>query len=346
MSMYRTSLAALTAILVFSGTAASIAAQRIGLELKDRTKLEAEVLGLEGEKVKLQVFFEGGSAEATRSLAEFTPKSQHQIRYFALGDEDYKGYLELAERAAASGMWHESRMAVRRARAIVRALQLDPTAVEPVIGRTLAVVETVMVGLLKEGQTDEAQAILTQVAQADSRVVSAEVKQKFVEIYDAALKEAEAGRETARAQKEDAAATARRVKLFESGIAGLQKARELHRKGLLASESFSNATNLFKQAEREFDQVIQHATETAKKLSQDPVATQQSKELKTAAEDGKIGTLLARGSLDLVRGKYHQATALVNKALAIDPENRQALEMRSRIEVAANSDDWALGPRY
>lgn len=342
--MFRTRL--LLLLLAFLPAASLTAQLRIGLELKDKSRLEAEVLGIEGDKVSLKTYFEGGSAEVTRKLDDFTPKSQHSIRFHSLGDEDYVGFVDLSERAAANGMYEESRQAMRRARAIVRNLQPDPQTLKPVIDRAVAITERVLSGLAKKGSVREVKYILNQIAQSDERYITPEMKQHFVEIVDREIAAAEASAETQRAAKEDAAATEKRKKAFEPYVTLVHKGRAEHNKGLLAGRSFGTASQHFKNAEREFDRALQGADEIEKKYASDQIAQNHVKELRLAAEDGKIASVLALSSLELVRGKYNHAMAGVNRILAIDPENKQALDMRARIEVAANSDDWALGPRY
>jgi hypothetical protein len=252
----------------------------------------------------------------------------------------------VAEWAASNGLWSEARTAIRRARAIAKSTPVDKSKLAPAVDRALSVTETVLKGLVREGQTKEARSILTQIAHSDEQYVSAERKQKFVELVDAEVGKVEEAAATEREKKEDAAAVAARRKEFEPATAQLQKGRETHRKALLASKSFSTAASQFDQAIRDFDGVIKKATDLQKKLAaKDPGAGQHAQDLQHAAEEGKIASLLAKASLELTRGKFNHAMANVNAVLAIDAQNQQALAARARIEVAANSDDWGVGLR-
>ena len=50
-----------------------------------------------------------------------------------------------------------------------------------------------------------------------------------------------------------------------------------------------------------------------------------------------VSCMLSQASIYTTRSSFNQALGLVGQVLAVDSQNKQALNMRARIEIAANS---------
>ena len=88
-----------------------------------------------------------------------------------------------------------------------------------------------------------------------------------------------------------------------------------------------------------------------RKSGNDPTFAEELAHLRREAEDVTKSALLSAGSLDLTSGRFRDAMEHVNRVLAMQPDHRlaldmRALDMRARIEIAANEWSRVQGLRW
>src|SRR5580765_3562282 len=76
----------------------------LSLVYKNGDSVNAQVIELKGEDVKLKMFVLGGSMQVTRKLAEFTPMSIFTIEMENKHPEGFDGCFAMARRAADLGL--------------------------------------------------------------------------------------------------------------------------------------------------------------------------------------------------------------------------------------------------
>jgi len=153
----------------------------------------------------------------------------------------------------------------------------------------------------------------------------------------AAKKQREAEIVAARAAKENERMVADRERQLKPLQKGLKDAEAYRDRGMQNSKSFGSANNDFQRAIRLCELVMGRAASLSKSHANDTVMVRELRNMDQQAGEMRTDMLLTTASLYITHGQLNAAMGNVNKVLATEPDNRQALAMRGRIEVAANS---------
>ncbi len=121
------------------------------------------------------------------------------------------------------------------------------------------------------------------------------------------------------------------------------RGKDLEQQALKNLKEQSKALNDYNAAVREFKAIQHEAERLTRSRSDDKDFTAELDSLSQQAHDELINCLLSQASIYTTRGSFNQAMGKVGEVLAMDSQNQQALNMRARIEIAANSDSGYLG---
>jgi hypothetical protein len=307
--------------------------------LKDLGEVRAEVLRIDGDRVQLRVQVEGGTAEATRPLSDFAPQSAFIIMRSETPPDDMAGHLKLAEFAIHNGLVDAGLRELRKARDLAVGKGIDPSHEARLVARGLAVLEEIFRQLVAGGRLQDARVLLTQILSNPKSLLSDAQKQELVNLVEEA--EGKKREETARAKeaRADAEASARREQQLDPMRRSLDRAKSMQHQALLDSHRASQAINEFGAASQAFASVRREGEQLLKRSPGDATLADEVKAMTEEARQNEASSLLSQASIYVVRGNFNSAMGSVNRVLADDPENSQALAMRARIELAANEGD-------
>lgn len=313
--------------------------------LEDGKVIRAEVLSVKGDRVEMRIHQAAGTMTSTMSLAEFAPQSAFNIKRSVTEPDDLEGHLALAEFAAQHNLIATARRELRHCREIAQHQKLDPEFEKHLVRRALTIMRTVLHNLTTAGKSKDARYVLSQIMLLDSDRLSDEDKAGLVDLVQTSLDDKSAAEASASRADDDDATRARRQKLLEPLHTGMDRGRAARRKGMLNSKQPSAALSAFDRAIREFEGVERRAESLVRKNPDDEALDQDLDSLTKEARGYVASTLLDQASVHLMRGQINEAMGRVNRVLAVEPKNRQALAMRGRIEIAANEAGRVIGRR-
>jgi len=120
---------------------------------------------------------------------------------------------------------------------------------------------------------------------------------------------------------------------------------EENRKGLLASKNQSRALRHFDSALKNTQKARQEIGGVMKSNEDSPAHRRAADDWERRSLDLVIDVDLNMASIYMTRESFNSALERVNHAIAVDPANQEARNMRARIEVAASNDNWGWGWR-
>lgn len=306
--------------------------------LKDGKAIRAAILGSEGDRVRLEVRFAGGSGARWYDISAFKETSQVNLRRELVAEGDLSGQLAVAEFAADKGLVDESRRELRRV------AQMADSTGQPLpaelTGRAISLVETIIVELCRAGRVGEARhGVSRLVTRQDGELTDAQ-KQRFVKVLDDAIEEREQAQADERRAKRDAKVAAEIDRKLKPIYKDIKDGAELRRKGLLGSRKRSSAKRDLAKSVAKFESALKKIDRLEKSSAGDTELRSELGALRQRAYEGWRDALLAGASLDLSLGRFNESMEAVNTILADHPKDKEALAMRARIEVAANDWGW------
>jgi len=306
--------------------------------MKGGKAIRGSVLAVEGDRVRLRVSVGGGSGESWYDLSSFEPGSQVDLRRAGLADDDYQGMLDVATFALESGLVDDAR---RELQFMAHAAAAAGTPLTPELrASALDLTDRIITELCAAGKVGEARTGVRRLLTKRGGDLTDEDRTRLMDTLDAGI----AAREAAEAAERDARADARATAELERKLAPIRKDVEdgqaYRRKGLLESKSQSKSRRDLKKAVGHFDRARKSAERLARSAAGDEALAAQLADLSEAAFAGWHDCLLSLASLSLSTGQFNDAMESVNTVLADVPKDREALEMRSRIEVTANDWGW------
>jgi len=308
--------------------------------LKDKTEIRAEVLGLEGESVRLRAHVTGGTAETTRKISDFVPHSAFNLLRATSPADDVQAHVKLAEFAIENGLVDAARRELLKARDLANDQRLAPDFEHRLVARAVTVLDRLLRQMLEDGRIQDARFIVSQILSANpSRLTDAQ-KAEFVDLVEGTVEKRKEDAARAKEARADAASSARREQSLEPVRKTVDRGKSMHRQALLASDKAARAIGAFDQAIQAFDSAEKGAGKLMEGSPDDRVLADEAHALVAEAQEYRTSSLLSQASLYVVRSNFNAATGNVNRILADDPENAQALAMRARIELAANEGDW------
>ena len=303
------------------------------LLLKDGRSIQGRVIAEDPDSVTVSLALDGpGRAVQVIAYADLHPRTVYRLRLGRPEARTAKGQLDLAELALAQGLFEASRRHFARAGALDTACEDAATdgiarvrrsAAESLLGRAreLAAANAPLdaskeLGRLLQDYPDEA---------------AAEEGRKLFSTLAPAREEAERKRvaeATARADEERREAVSPAAAAHARGVKHVTL-------GLLATKNHAVAVQHFKDALRACEQGLATLRKLAQERPADTALAGIVASMDTRITAHLVETDLHLASLYLVRQTPREALAWANRALALDPENREALAMRARIETAA-----------
>lgn len=312
-------------------------------QLKDGTLVRAEIERVDRDRNRVQYTFYagGGSGRTERSLDEFAPQSQFNMLRSTLAADDVEGRVQLAAFAVDNGLIAAAQREILKARDIAKDIGIAPEVEARIMEEAVKALDGLLRGLLDEGKMKDANFILHEIM-AGERITEAQkshftqlVQSKSRQIQDAAARE--------RATARTAQLSVQRERQLKPLEDRLQRGKSLEQRALQNLSNQSQARSAYNGAVRDFDYVIKAAARLSDRHEDDSDFTAELASLSRQAEDEKISSLLSLASIYTTRGSFNDAMGSVGQVLAMDRENRQALNMRARIEIAANSNSGIGG---
>jgi hypothetical protein len=195
--------------------------------------------------------------------------------------------------------------------------------------------------MLEEAKMKDANYVLTEIM-AGERLSDAQ-KTHFTDLVHSKTAEIEDAKARDRAGKRAARLTAERERQLKPVQDRLQRGKDLEKQALLNLKDQTRALKAYTRAVREFEAVQRQAENLTQRHSNDAGFIAELDSLSRQAEDERVNCLLSQASIYTTRSSFNQALGMVGKVLAVDSQNRQALDMRARIEIAANSNNGFIG---
>ena len=314
--------------------------------LRNNDVVQARVISVEGDRVRMEVPLGNGSAEVRRPIADFTPASTFRIVAAASPPpETADDHLRLASVAASNELIGAANVELNAARKLAEDPMVGAAVESRIASQSAVVMETMVRERIKAKDPAGARRAIDELV---ARYPDSEPASRKPELL-ADVSRLEADLQAARQQDAAMKAAQKRQKTLDTIHQKLQAGDEVNRKGLLSSRNVPEARRLFLTAAGLYESGLKTAEKFATEEPQvEPGVTgsHATHELVKQARTSTAGALLNAASLYLIQSQHRQALTQVNHALAVDPQNREAKDMRARIEVAANEPLLLGGGRF
>ena len=318
----------------------AVTGEPITLILKNGDHLRAEVLQIEGDRVRLRVPITSGEYFVWRKLDDFRPHCAYRALAELAAKDKAADRLRLARFAASHDLVSIARRELQLARRLSGDSELEPELEKEIAERGAAVLESEFRKALGRRDLRKGKRLLNEliIRYPDSDPTSRKdaLLSEFERAEDAL---ADARRQAAQSREQERLERSRESRLRPIR-SRLEKARQDNKQGLLSSKSFSKAHGLFLRSIDGFEAATKAADKILKIRTNDEALVREVGDLRSAALAGTQEALLNAASVCLVRGQFTRALGHVNQVLALDSANKDARAMRARIETAANEAGW------
>ena len=308
--------------------------------LANGATVKGYVVGLKDGRVQMKTIVFGNETDFRRKLADFAPASQIAIESSVCRLDDFDGQFAIARHAAQLG---EMELTGVHARLAVKSVMGKPEEVEKtnqVKQWAAGMLEAKFEQLLAAGHVATARQVLDILS---GRLADQVSEQKLAEM-DERLQAVAAGRRAKPADpKSSPLADAERAslkKLLDAADKEFRTGLQNARKTVTAVKHYEAAIARYKQAWKEIEVLLN------KHAGSEEANTELQDLSHHVVEGAKRAALQASTSLTM-QSDYKGAMEWVNKILAHDPSDAQALAMqRTIVEAeAAASGDWMWGWR-
>jgi hypothetical protein len=308
------------------------------LHTTDGQTVHANVLGTQGDDVRLEVYVGGGKMVETRKMAAFDQESQFMIQH-AVTPDTPDAYLKLAKSAIDAGLINSARRSLAKARSLAGDPSLGADIESSIGGRSVAVLEKHFEDDVKAGHTVDARRVLATLELRHGDAVPDQKRKAMQAEIDSIL----AQRKAAEAAREAAAETAREAKKRKQELEPAEHYLELakrHRKtAMTSSAGSSEADDNYKRAVTDSQRALHDLDSLAKRHANDTELMSQLAPLRQDAQSTMVSSLMDGASVYMIHGRFNDAMTNVNRVLASNPTHEQeqrANAMRARMEMAAN----------
>ena len=319
--------------------------------LKSGGVFQGEILESDWESVKVKLKLEGGTEETfVLSVDECDPHFYYRVRDKALGN-DAAGRIKLAKYAVLHDMFPRAKAQMDHARAIDEKVVDEfmeneyPRIKAGIADRVLkAARRSFQRGSMRNAKK-YASLILTQFedtpAEAEAEKLLDEIQEKID--ADNAKKSASRRRRESAGAARDAAKAEQAAQARDKMLVSVEKliaeASRINIRGL-KTKNLSQARGLFDSAGKKFEQAIKKADQHLAGDVPDEMMTESLGELRSEAVQGGVQAYLNAARALSSRGTYQEAVAFTNRALALDPNNAQALSARATISTTTGG--WGV----
>lgn len=316
------------------------------LVLKNGQVVRAQVLSLEGDRVKLKLPLLGGTADTERSLSDFEPASAAEILSRTASATSFEDQLRVAKFAAEHGLLKSMGRHAFAAKQLAEKHEHAKELVPQVTNWAADALEQLYRQALARRDFDTARhllkVLLTHLPDERTDAQKDVLLQQLVEAQRRADEEYNVGTPKSEQTREEVAGKADVARLLDPVVKLLDDAQKLNREGLLQS-------NKPTQARKKFDESIAKYT-AAWQLLQKVLGTATDAQIRSQAwriaediQGRAIESMLNAAHMLTARSDYNGATEYVGKVLAMDSENQEAKELRRTIELASSGWGWGWG---
>lgn len=273
--------------------------------------------------------------EQTIPYDDLAPRTVYRLMKARTANDDANGELELARYAGSHGLYAYSRRHYEQAR------KLDPSLADEVDSGLAEVRAAAALQELKVARAEIAndkpknarkhlKNILTEFQGEPAAATAATL---LAEIDDTDRQ----GRERSTQQEHELIQRA-----LKPARVAYEKALQYNHDGLIA-KSESRALKAYEKAYKEGERSKDQVEKARAKYRDDAGVQTAAKDLDESVVAVLIDSLSNQASVYMTRRAYKDALKSANTALALDPDNKEIKELRSRIEVAASRSGWGPG---
>ncbi len=322
----------------------------IAVRYEDGHAARVRVLSVEGERVRFESLILGGSITVTKDLSEFAPGSRLRMIEAVSPTGTFEGHFSLAQRAAG---WRLLELAGRHAQLALESLSGREDAAEreaQLRAWAAGALEAAVRRSVDSGDLSYAQHCLklltTRVPEQRSEAALSELTE-LVNALDRQLREIrnaprQARVESARARELDKqlAPLRERVALGERRLS----------EAIASSAQTVKSARLAQSAIEAYRAAWSSAQELATRAGEDPLLAEELVDLGERAQEQIVRAALHAAHVLTVQSDFKAALRWTDEVLAIEPDQREALELRRTIQIAAAaagniwSWGWALPP--
>lgn len=317
----------------------------VSLTYQDGERINAQVLELKGDDVRLRVFVLGGHMQIRRKLADFQPGSVFVIEREASHAEGFDGHFALARRAAELGLVAQ---AGQEARLAIDSIA-DPAEAaakrSEVRGWAAGALETMVETAVKDGRLKDAQHCLKLLStrlpdmRTEDQLATLADKVEALETRD------REGKEAARQARLDAKVREeidRKLKPIQRRI---EEGDKSQREAVRKSRSTVASRTLVEKAIDQYRAAWKSLQELVEKHPDDAELARAAESMGKHLHDNAIRAALHAANVLTVQSDYKSAMDWANRVLAFDPDNAEAKEMVRTIQIAqaAASSQWGWG---
>jgi tetratricopeptide (TPR) repeat protein len=314
----------------------------LSLNYKNGESVNAQVIELKGEDVKLKMFVLGGSMQVTRKLAEFTPMSIYTIEMESKHPEGFDACFAMAKRAAELGLLPQAGAQGRAAIECVKDTAQAAAKRTEVRAWAADTLESKLKEAVGDGRLADAQHCLKLLSTrlADQRT------EAQIDALDAIVDGLEAkDREKREATRQAKLDTKTRSEIDQK-LKPIQKkvddADKTLRDAISKSRNTSTSANLSEKAIDYYKSAWKALLALVEKFPDDAELARSAESMGKRIHDNGIRAALHAANVLTVQSDYKGAMDWANRVIAFDPENAEAKDMVRTIQIAeaAASNQW------
>jgi len=321
----------------------------ISVTTKEGKSATVQVVSLANGKVKLKITQIVGEMTVTRSLDDFEPLSAFMIEVRATDPKSYDQHFALAKRAAALDLLPQAGHQLRQAKKAAGSGADAETKVKALKAWAAGELER-MVGVAVGAKDLEKAARCLDILA--TRLPEERTEEQLAKLAESvnALREQEADVRAAQAAakrtKDQQTALQKKLEPIKSknakGDKELSRAISQSSNTVASVKSCESAVAAYKDAWKQAQEVLKQSEDDAE--AQEEIAA-----LTDHAADRAIAAALHAANMLVTQSDYSAATEWVNKILKFDPDNAEAKEMLTTIQLASaaasDKDDYRFGWR-
>jgi len=321
----------------------------ISVTTKEGKSATVQVVSLANGKVKLKITQIVGEMTVTRSLDDFEPLSAFMIEVRATDPKSYDQHFALAKRAAALDLLPQAGHQLRQAKKAAGSGADAETKVKALKAWAAGELERMVGVAVAAKDLEKASRCLDILA---TRLPEERTEEQLAKLAESvnALREQEADVRAAQAAakrtKDQQTALQKKLEPIKSknakGDKELSRAISQSSNAVASVKSCESAVAAYKDAWKQAQEVLKQSEDDAE--AQEEIAA-----LTDHAADRAIAAALHAANMLVTQSDYSAATEWVNKILKFDPDNAEAKEMLTTIQLASaaasDKDDYRFGWR-
>jgi tetratricopeptide (TPR) repeat protein len=321
----------------------------ISVTTKEGKSATVQVVSLANGKVKLKITQIVGEMTVTRSLDDFEPLSAFMIEVRATDPKSYDQHFALAKRAAALDLLPQAGHQLRQAKKAAGSGADAETKVKALKAWAAGELERMVGVAVAAKDLEKASRCLDILA---TRLPEERTEEQLAKLAESvnALREQEADVRAAQAAakrtKDQQTALQKKLEPIKSknakGDKELSRAISQSSNTVASVKSCESAVAAYKDAWKQAQEVLKQSEDDAE--AQEEIAA-----LTDHAADRAIAAALHAANMLVTQSDYSAATEWVNKILKFDPDNAEAKEMLTTIQLASaaasDKDDYRFGWR-